>query len=48
MPNLIINKISNAKLQDLSKKRKATESAIKTKKGITEELIDKAHRRECK
>jgi len=48
MTYLVINKKSNKQLQELSAKRKHEESPVKTKKGIVEELVDKAHKREVK
>ncbi len=48
MPNLVINVKSNKQLQELSKKRKAEESPVVTKKGIVEDLINTSHKKEIK
>ncbi len=48
MPTLTLSEKGNTQLQQLSKKRKAEDSTINSKKNIAEELIDKAHKREVK
>ena len=48
MAQLIISTKATNQLTELSKKRKQEDDVVRTKKGITEDLIDKAFKKECK
>lgn len=48
MAQLNISEKATKQLTDLSVKRKEIDSVVRTKKGITEDLIDKAHKKEIK
>lgn len=42
MPQICISKTATSQLSEISKKRKAEDSLVSSKKGIVEALIDKA------
>jgi len=46
--NVKTNDKTTEQLTDLSKKRKDEQSLIKTKQDIVADLVDKAHKKECK
>lgn len=46
--NVKTNDKTTLQLTELSAKRKAKQSLIKSKQDIVAELVDKAHKRECK
>ena len=48
MAQLNISKKATNQLTDLSVKRKNDDDVVRTKKGIAEDLIDRAHKKECK
>ena len=48
MAHLEISTKATGQLSKLSEKRKSNDEVVRTKKGITEDLIDKAFKRECK
>ena len=48
MAQLNISTKATNQLTELSELRKAEHDVVKTKKGIVEDLIDKAHKRELK
>ena len=48
MAQLNISTKATKQLSELSVKRKGSDDVVRTKKGITEDLIDKAHKKECK
>ena len=48
MAQLNISKKATEQLTDISIKRKAEDDVVQTKKGITEDLIDRAYKKEVK
>jgi len=48
MAQLAISERSSNQLSELSKKRKAEDALISSKKKVIEDLIDQAHKKECK
>lgn len=46
--NVKTNKRTSEQLTALSKKRKGEQAIVKTKQDIVADLVDKAHKKECK